>query len=152
MTLHELQRRITGFSIEDEIVHTINATDADIARLIRVQMAFGQKGSGQIQNVFTRKYDYSLWWGEHRQSLGLQIDFFDFKVTGEFYKSIGVFKVSSVSYDIYARSPKTSNLVKLFTENIFNLTDESADEYIREYFFPELKRRIENKLGKIFGQ
>ena len=79
------------------------------------------------------------------------IDFFDFKVTGEFYRSIGVFKVSSTNFDIYARSSKTSNLVKLFTDNIFNLNDESMQEYINESFFPELQRRVENKLGKVFG-
>ncbi len=151
MTLHELQRRLSDFDIGEEIVNTVNATDNDIARLIRIQMAFGLKGTGKIQNVFTRKYDYSLTWGEYRHTLGLQIDFFDFKVTGEFYKSIGIFKVSESSFDIYARSRKTTNLVKLFTDNIFNLTDESADEYIVDYFFPELKRRIENKLGKVFG-
>jgi hypothetical protein len=152
MTLHELQRRLDGFNLPEIIVETINATDTAIARLIRTQMAFGIKGSsGQIQNVFTKKYDYSLWWGDHRKTLGLQIDFFDFKVTGEFYRSIGVFKVSSTSFDIYARSSKTSNLVKLFTDNIFNLTDDSLNEYIQDSFFPELQRRIENKLGKVFG-
>jgi hypothetical protein len=151
MTLHEFQRRIHDFSIEDEIVNTVNATESTITGLIRTQMAFGLKGAGKIKNVFTKKYDYSLWWGDHRQTLGLQIDFFDFKVTGEFYKSIGVFKVTSTSYEIYARSVKTRNLVKLFTENIFNLNDDSLDEYIRDSFFPELKRRIEMKLGVGFG-
>lgn len=151
MTLHELQRRLDTFNFPEIIVETINATDTAIARLVRTQMAFGFKGKGKIQNVYTHKYDYSIWWGEHRKTLGLQIDFFDFKVTGEFYRSIGVFKVSSTSFDIYARSSKTSNLVKLFTDNIFNLNDESMQEYINESFFPELQRRIENKLGKVFG-
>jgi hypothetical protein len=151
MTLHEFSRRLSGFNFPETIVETINATDRDIVRLIRTQMAFGLKGSGKIQNVYTHKYDYSLWWGDHRKTLGLQIDFFDFKVTGEFYRSIGVFKVSSTSFDIYARSSKTSNLVKLFTDNIFNLNDESIQEYINENFFPELRRRIESKLGKIFN-
>lgn len=151
MTLHELQRRLHAFDIGEQIVDTVNATDSTIAGLIRTQMAFGMKGSGKIQNVFTRSYDYSLWWGDHRKTLGLQIDFFDFKVTGEFYKSIGVFKVTSSSFDIYARSSKTTNLVKLFTDNIFNLSDESMDEYIKYSFYPELKRRIENKLGLKFG-
>lgn len=151
MTLHELQRRLSGLNIGDEIVNTVNATEHDITRLIRTQMAFGFKGSGRIQNRFTHKYDYSIWWGEHRHSLGLQIDFFDFKVTGEFYRSIGVFKITQSSFDIYARSTKTSNLVKLFTDNIFNLNDESMDEYIRDSFYPELVRRIELHLGKVFG-
>lgn len=151
LTLHELRDRLTSFNIGEEIVNTILSTDKDVAKLIRIQMAFGLKGTGRIKNVYTKRYDYSVLWGDYRKSLNLQIDHFDFKVTGEFWGSIGVFKVTQNGFEIYARSVKTTNLVKLFTEDIFKMNDESLAEYTQLYFFPELQRRIESKLGLKFG-
>lgn len=151
MNIFDFQKNINAFDIEAEVVNTVETTGHDIARLIKTQLAFGITGENKpIRNKFTRRTSYSLWWGEYRTSLGLQTDFFDLKVTGEFTSKIGVFAVTPEDFAIYSTSVKTYDLEKMFGESILNLTDDSRREYIDTAFFPELKYRIENKLGVKF--
>lgn len=152
MNIFDFQKKLNVFDIETEVVQTVQTTERDIVRLIKTQIAFGMRGDDKpIRNKYTRRTSYSIWWGDYRRALGLQTDFFDLKVTGEFTSKIGVFAVTPEEFNIYSRSLKTLDLVDMFGEKIFNLTIDSRKEYIATSFFPELKHRIESKLNVKFG-
>lgn len=162
MTLHDLQRGLNGFDIEKEIVEAIEFTGNEVANLVRGQMSIGITGEDKkIKNKYTRETEYSITfrpinfpttWRQHRISKNLQVNFFDFRVTGEFTSQIHVTEVKPESFSIVSASiVKMENLVDMFGVEILKMTVESRNEYIRSSFFPELKYRIENKIGIKFG-
>ncbi len=152
MNIYDFQKNINSFDIEAEVVGTIETTGEEIAHLIRGQMSLGKSGNGKdITNRFTHKTDYSVYWGEYRMEKGLQVDHFDFRVTGEFTSKIEVISITPESFKVTSRSIKTDDLEDMFGEEIMNMTDESRSIFIQTSFFPELKYRIENKLGVKFG-
>lgn len=152
MNIFDFQKRLNDFDIETEVVNTIYVTDRDIVRLIKTQMAFGQSGNNKpITNRYTHTTHYSVLWGEYRKTLGLQTDFYDLKVTGSFTSKIEVFSITPESFSIDSQDIKTGDITDMFGKAIMNLNDESHTEYKQSSFYPELKRRIESKLGVKFG-
>lgn len=153
MTLHDLQRRLSGFSLIEEIKQTILTVSDDILELNRQQLAVGLLATDEpIQNLKTGYLDYSIWWGRERRKKGLQTEFYDLKFTGNLYEQMNLVSVTDEEFVIYnsADTMKVKNLIYLFGKEIFGLTDESSNEFITDILFPELQYRIEQKLGISF--
>lgn len=152
MSIFDFQKRINDFDMPQEVVQAIEFTGEEVAHLIRGQMSVGLTGNNRkIKNKYTNSTTYGVIWGEYRLGKNLQVEFFDLKVTGEFTSKIEVQSVTPESFVITSPSMKTPDLVDMFGEAILKMTDESRAEFIRSSFFPELKYRIENKLGVKFG-
>jgi hypothetical protein len=148
MTLHELQRRLKPFEIGNEVVSVIEDTTGDIVKANQDQLGLGLLSSGkEIKSLQTGSFFYSRSWESYRRSLGLQVEYFDLKVTGAFWRSIGVDTITKTTYDIDASDSKTDDLTRMFGNEILGLSDDSKARYVREVFAPELFNRIHLKLG-----
>ena len=149
MTLHELSRRLDKFGdIRDEVVSVIEDTAGDIVKANQDQLGLGLLATGkEIKSLQTGSFFYSRGWEAYRRSLGLQVEYFDLKVTGAFWNSIGVDTITRTTYDIDASDSKTDELTRMFGPEILGLNSDSKSRYVRESFGPELFRRIHLKLG-----
>jgi hypothetical protein len=143
-----------GFDIRKEVLEVIQETEPDIIRFNQAQIFAGQLKTGEpitnLKTGYVQPYAYSVWWGEHRMDLGLQVDHYDFKVTGEFFNTMLIANLDINSFDITsfgASENKFDNLKKLFGEEFMGLSQESRAEYVKKNFFPNLKARIETKTG-----
>lgn len=151
MTLFQLQRNLQGFSLPEQIQEVIQETSPEIVRLNQGQMMTGvTKLGGPITNRFKNRTYYGVQWGEYRHSLGLQTEFYDLRVTGDFQESIEVDDISQKTFTIDATNAKTSAIEEMFGDSILGLSDESKAEYVPKVFFPALKERIIAKTGLRF--
>jgi hypothetical protein len=145
MTLHELQRRFSGFDITEEVRESIIETSDEITELNRGQMFIGKRSDGsEITPTYS---DLTI---ELKEQKGQPSDRVTLKDTGAFWDSLTV-DVNSDSFTIDATDSKTEKLSKKYGDKIFGLTAESKrEEYIPLYFFPALQKRITGKLGLKF--
>jgi hypothetical protein len=77
----------------------------------------------------------------------LQVEYFDLKVTGAFWRSINVSQISVQSYLIYASDPKTDSILDMFGDEILGLSPEQKTNYVHTVFAPALRQRITQKVG-----
>jgi len=148
MTLHELGRRLKPVDIRQEVVDVLRETSPEIVKENQAQLGLGLLSTGkEIRNLKTRSFFYSRGWGAYRQSLGLQIEYFDLKVTGAFWRSINVNQISVQSFDIEASDPKTDSILDMFGEEILGLAPEQKGDYVRNTFAPALRNKIFQKVG-----
>lgn len=120
-------------------------TKEDIAELNRGQLFLGKRADGKEINP--QYADLTI---EIKQAKSQPTDRVTLNDTGAFWDSILV-DVGSDTFDINATDEKTSKLIKKYGKQILGLSAESKnEEYIPNYFFPELKKRIEKKLGLKF--
>jgi hypothetical protein len=148
LTLHELGRRLKPFDIRDEVVDVLRETSGDIVKANQDQLGLGLLSTGkEIKNLKTRSYFYSQTWERYRKSLGLQVEYFDLKVTGAFWRSINVSQISVQSYLIYASDPKTDSILDMFGDEILGLAPEQKTNYVHTVFAPALRQRITQKVG-----
>lgn len=146
MTLHELQRRLSGFDIGNEVRESIIETQDAITELNRGQMFIGKRSDGsEITPTYS---DLTIILKEEK---GQPSDRVTLKDTGDFWDSLTV-DVDSDTFTMDATDSKTDRLSKKYGDKILGLSDESKrEEYIPLYFFPELKNRITRRLGFKFG-
>ncbi len=64
---------------------------------------------------------------------------------GDFHKSFTI-EAGSHSFKIFATDIKTEMLTAKYGEEIFGLTDENLNEFIKEYIYPELKEFLLKEL------
>lgn len=154
MTLHELKRRMERFDIGREVAETlqdVSVQDAVIG-LNQAQLKDGILATGgEITNVKANRTTYGIWWGEYRHRLGLQTTHYDLRVTGAWWNSIDVTKVTLQAFTIDAeQSKKSADIYGLFTPKVLGLTAESKGRLVKESFGPVLRGRITSKLGLKF--
>lgn len=151
MTLFALQRNLAGFNLRAEIAEVIAETSPEIVRLNQEQLMVGTTALGQpLTNRFKHRTTYGPMWGEYRHSLGLQTEFYDLRVTGDWQDSIEVGDISTQTFTIDAKSAKTADIEDMFGPNVLGLSTESKAEYTPKVFFPALKERIITKTGLKF--
>lgn len=148
MDLFELNRNLQGFDIREEIVEVIRETTGDIVKFNQDQLGLGLLADGkEIKNLKTRSYFYSRGWSLYRQSLGLQVEYFDLNVTGAFWRSINVSELTVTSFKIEASDSKAPEIIDMFGEEVLGLNDESRQLYTHQVFYPVLRGRIQRKIG-----
>jgi hypothetical protein len=154
MTLQAMYDRVSKFDLRKEVLVILNSASFshEVAMLIQSQLGAGVAKSGKrIKNTKTGSDKYSSAYGKYRQELGLQIEHFDIKVTGEWWNSIGVEDATLNLFEIAAeQSEKTDNLNELFGDQLLGLTQENLGILIETFFFPVLKERIEVATGLKF--
>lgn len=142
MTIWDLERRLSKFDIKREVRESIEATTGAIVKLNQGQMFIGRRADGT--EILPTYKDSTI---EIKKSKGQPYDRVTLKDTGAFWDSINV-NVATDTFLIDASDSKTQGLVKKYGDKILGLSDASkSEEYIPLYFFPELKSRIEGKLG-----
>lgn len=147
ITLHEMQRRLKGFDIREEVRQVIIETKGEIEELNRGQLFLGKRADGSYIGP-----DYTPFTKQIKEEKGQPFDRVTLRDKGHFWNSIEVDSVNSETYNIFAQDPKTAALVKKYGGKILGLSKESrTEEYIPFYFFPALKKRIETKTGLKFN-
>lgn len=142
LTIHEIQRRLSGLDINQEVRESIVDTKDAIKTLNQGQLFIGKRADDSY--IYP---DYTELTKAIKEAKGQPFDRVTLEDTGAFYDSIQI-DVKSDTFDIDATDSKTNKLTKKYGEKILGLSKESkSEEYIPLYFFPELKRRIEGKLG-----
>lgn len=143
MTLHELQRRLDAFNIRGEVVDIIADTGPEIVKLNQGQLSLGLRADG-----YAIEPSYSPFTIAEKKRKGQPYDKVTLKDTGAFWQSIFLGDVSIEKFDVDASDAKTDTLIKKYGGQILGLSaDSKNEEYIPNYFFPELKARVETKLG-----
>ncbi len=141
MTLHELQRRLNGFDIRQEVVVTIEETAETIADFNRKQLFAGLRSTGTEIKPSYAPYTILV-----KDQKGQPTDRVTLKDSGSFYDGIEV-DVNSETYNLSSSDEKTDELMKKYGDRIFGLTKESRGEYVAFTFFPALREKITKKLG-----
>lgn len=146
MTLHELQRRLNGFDIRDELKDAVIETAGDIITLQQGQFSLGKRSDG---TEITPSYsDYTI---ELKEEKGQETRWVTLRDTGSFWDLTFV-DVGDNWYEISSADSKTAKLEKKYGKKIFGLTKESrSEEYIPLSLLPALQERITSKLGFKFG-
>lgn len=146
MTLHEMQRRLSGFDIREEVKESIIETSGEIITLNQGQMSLGRRADG---SEITPSYsDLTI---ELKEAKGQETRWVTLRDTGSFWDSMFV-QVNAESFDMSSADDKTSKLEKKYGGKIFGLTKESrSEEYIPLYLLPVLQERITRRLGFKFG-
>jgi len=83
-----------------------------------------------------------------KKQKGQPVDRVTLKDTGDFYNAMFV-EVNDQAkfYEIDSKDEKSLKLQRKYQPTIFGLGDESSSIYLTYTMFPELKSRIETKLG-----
>lgn len=146
MTLHQLGRKLEGFSLLEELKESIIETSSEIIILNQGQMSLGKRADG---SEITPSYaDYTI---ELKESKGQESRWVTLRDTGEFWNDMFV-DVNAETFETSSANEKTAKLEKKYGKKIFGLSKESkSEEYIPLYLFPALKERITRKLGFKFG-
>lgn len=142
MTLWELGRRLDKFDISREVRESIIATSPYIIKLNQGQMFIGRRADGT--EILPTYKDSTI---EIKKEKGQPYDRVTLKDKGDFWADISVL-VGNDSFIIDDTNVKTQSLLKKYGDKVLGLSAASkSEEYIPLYFFPELKGRIEGKLG-----
>lgn len=143
MTLHELDRRLQRFQIRREVIDIFVDTGPEIVKLNQGQLSLGLNAQGNKIEP-----EYSPFTIEEKKRKGQPTDRVTLKDTGAFWDSIYLGDVTIQKFSVDATDEKTDKLIKKYGGQILGLSPESKrEEYVPNYFFPELKARIESKLG-----
>lgn len=156
MTLHALQRSLKGFDIRQEVIESLMDTKREIVRLNQNQLLRGRDSLG---NYLSPKYSedpyfknpgawerYAKWKAHIDKQTDKPFDVSNLYITGRFHRNFGV-EITRSEYSIFSQDANAGKIEAKFTDKIYGMDPESKGIYIGEFFFPDLKRRIETKTG-----
>lgn len=146
MTLHELQRRLNGFDILEEVQDALIETSGEMIVLNQGQMSLGRRADG---SEITPSYsDLTI---ELKEAKGQETRWVTLRDTGAFWNDMFV-EINAETFSLSSADEKAAKLEKKYGKKIFGLTKESrSEEFIPLYFLPALQIRITKKLGFKFG-
>jgi hypothetical protein len=146
LTLHSLQRKLSGFDIHQEVQEALIETSGAMITLNQGQMFIGRRADGtEITPTYS---DLTI---ELKEQKGQPSDRVTLRDTSEFWDDMFV-QINASDYEMSSANQKTQKLEKKYGRKIFGLTKESrSEEFIPLYFLPELQSRITKKLGFKFG-
>lgn len=82
---------------------------------------------------------------EYKRSVGQPADRVTLRDTGDFHRSFKIQTLSD-SFEIYATDIKTELLVAKYGDSIMGLTDENIALFAVDYVYPELLKRLKDRL------
>lgn len=146
MTIHEMQRRLKGFDIRQEVQEAVIETSGDIITLNQGQMSLGRRADGtEITPTYS---DLTIMLKDEK---GQESRWVTLRDKGDFWNDMFV-DVGSESYEVGSADAKAAKLEKKYGKKIFGLTKESrSEEYIPLYLLPAIQNRITKRLGFKFG-
>lgn len=146
MTLHEMQRRLKGFELLQEVQDAVADTSNEIIILNQGQMSLGKRSDGtEITPTYS---DLTIILKDEK---GQESRWVTLRDTGAFWGNMFV-DVGNSSYEVGSADAKAVSLEKKYGKKIFGLTKESkSEEYIPLYLLPAVQNRITKKLGFKFG-
>lgn len=146
MTLHELQHRLKGFELLEEVQESVIETSGEIITLNQGQMSLGVRSDGtEITPTYS---DITI---AIKEEKGQESRWVTLRDTSEFWNAMFV-DVGNSSFEVGSADAKAAKLEKKYGKKIFGLTRESKkEEYIPIYLLPALQERITKKLGFKFG-
>jgi hypothetical protein len=161
MTLHEMQRRLKGFSLVAEVADAVDETKEAMVELNRQQLLRGLDREG---NYLSPKYSedpyfkskesakrYAAWKKKIEPvKTDRPEDVPNLYIIGTFHSLIDI-DVNASEYTFSNAASFASDVENKF-QGIYGLTSESKSEtYIPDYLLPAVKRRVVKKLGFKFG-
>jgi hypothetical protein len=146
MTLHEMQRRLKGFELLEEVQEAVIETSKDIIILNQGQMSLGVRSDGtEITPTYS---DITIMIKDEKGQESRWVTLHD---KGDFWNNMFV-DVGNSSYEVGSADAKAQSLEKKYGKKIFGLTKESKrEEYIPIYLLPAVQERITKRLGFKFG-
>jgi hypothetical protein len=146
MNLHDLQRRLKGFDIREELQQAVIETSGDMIVLNQGQMSLGKRVDGtEITPTYS---DLTIMLKDEK---GQESRWVTLRDTGSFWSDMFV-DVGNNSYELGSADAKSAKLEKKYGKKIFGLTKESKrEEYIPIYLLPTIQTRITKRLGLKFG-
>ena len=146
MTLHELNRRLKRFELQQEVQEAIIETSSDMIVLNQGQMSLGKRADGT--DITPTYSDLTIMLKDEK---GQESRWVTLKDTGSFWGDMFV-DVGNNSYEMGSADSKAAKLEKKYGKRIFGLTRESkSEEYIPLYLLPAVQSRITKKIGFKFG-
>lgn len=142
MNLFRLNQGLQQFHIWDEVVQSVQNTRDSIAEMVRGQLFLGKKPDGNEMPP------YSPWYADIKSKLSGIAGITDRRtlyLTGNFWKSIEV-DVDTEKFVLKSTDSKADKIHKR-EGDVLGMTTDSKEEYVRNYFFPELKERIYHGTG-----
>lgn len=146
MTIHEMQRRLKGFELLQELKEAVIETSGEMITLNQGQMSLGKRADGtEITPTYS---DLTIMLKDEK---GQESRWVTLKDTGAFWGDMFI-DVNASSYSLGSANEKTQKLEKKYGNKIFGLTKESkSEEYIPNYLQPALQQRITKRLGFKFS-
>lgn len=146
MTLHQVQRRLKGFELLQEVQEAVIETSPDIITLNQGQMSLGVRADGtEITPTYS---DLTIMLKDEK---GQESRWVTLRDTGAFWSDMFV-DVGNDSYEVGSADAKAAKLEKKYGKKIYGLTKQSkSEEYIPIYLLPAVQDRITKKLGFKFG-
>jgi hypothetical protein len=161
MTLHELQRRLKGFNLQNEVAGSVNETKEAMLSLNRMQLLRGLDKEGNYlspkysEDPFFKSKESAKRYAQWKKKIepvktDRPEDVPNLYIVGVFHGSIDV-KANASDYT-FTSSASFSGGVEGKFQGIYGLTAESKTEtYIPDYLLPSVQRKITSKLGFKFG-
>lgn len=161
MTLHEMQRRLKGFSIVSEMADSVEETKDEIISLNRMQLLRGLTKEGDYlspkysEDPFFKSKESAQRYAAWKKKIepvktDRPEDVPNLFITGVFHNEIKI-DVNASEYT-FSNSASFASSVEGKFKDIYGMTTESKSEtYIPEYLLPAVKKKVINKLGFKFG-
>lgn len=161
MTLHELQRRLKGFSLQSEVADSVNETKEAMLSLNRMQLLRGLTSEGEYlspkysEDPFFKSKESAKRYAQWKKKIepvktDRPEDVPNLYIVGVFHGSIDV-NANANEYTFTSSASFASGVEGKFSD-IYGLTSESKSEtYIPEYLLPSVQRKVTSKLGFKFG-
>lgn len=161
MTLHELQRRLKGFSLNTEVADSVNETKDAMLALNRMQLLRGlTKDGGYLspkysEDPFFKSKESAKRYAQWKKRIepvktDRPEDVPNLYIVGVFHSKIDV-KANASEYT-FTNTASFAGGVEGKFKDIYGLTSESKSKtYIPDYLLPAVQKRITSKLGFKFG-
>jgi hypothetical protein len=152
-TVAEMIRRLESLKVQQSVVESIEETKDAALSLNALQLQEGVRSDGErIQWLRDSHYPYTKPYARQKAKKGFQVEVVDLNATSgkEFYKTEQI-KVEGSEIQYQSNIKLGQYLEQNYGVKIWGLTNESRAEYIKQNFFPSLKKRIEGTTGLQFS-
>jgi hypothetical protein len=149
-TIDDLYQAVDRIRLRDELPELIRQTGTEIALKVEAQLQKGEQSTGEkIKPEYgspiyaSKKYNLNPLAGYGTP---------DLKLTGEYYKGIGVAIISDTEYAIESDVPyANNNSLSKYGDNVLRLSEQSKEEYIEETLALKIQAYITEKTGLTFS-
>lgn len=149
-TIDELFEAVSKLRLRDELPEMIRETGGEIAKKVEAQMQKGQLSTGE---KITPKYSND-YYAKIKASMNPMAGFGtpDGKLSGDYYRGMGVAIISDDEYAIESDVPYSHNpSLEQYGDNFTRLSEESKDEYCQETLLPKIQAYVTDITGLTFS-
>lgn len=145
----DLKEVLEGLNIEEISAGVVQDNSEVIADLNAGQLAQGIRSDNKP--VLPEYSPLTVQLKSEKSGLSAVTDHVTLFDKGDFYKGLEA-QVKGTEIDYGSKDPKADKLQKKYGDQIFGLTDDSADELSEGFIRPQVIDKIEQKTGFVFSE